>query len=192
MEVRSTRQPHPFFAPIGDCGACCVSGVTGMSVEEVYEFLKPHRGDYAAGKPKGDYCTLGYSTIIFMLQELGLAHENFLPAQNIHTLNPEYFPFGSPSHFNSREWEKLSKDRVRKGMVGIAQVNFDGQAHMSQHLNHNHFVIIYDLEDVETEHGSRTMVKVSCSVKGEYQVEAREFLWRFGGYNAIWVKPLKQ
>lgn len=159
----------------GDCGPACIAGVSGKEIHEIYELH---------GRVDG----LSYSSVIKLLNLMGIEYENFLPSYNMYSQNPEYYEFGMPAYINFKAWWDLSKDRINRGMVGLAKINMDGKANIEDFANH--FVIIYGLEKRKEHSAKDLIVLISCPTKGEYEVPVKEFLWKYGGYNAIWVKPL--
>ena len=165
---------HEGVNKTGDCGPACLAGISGKSITEIY---------HIHGRIDG----LSYSDIIKTLNVLGLEYENYLPNYNRHSDNPEYFEFGMPAYRNFNAWWDLSISRMKKGFVGLAKVHINGQANTEDFANH--FVIIYGMQKRKEHSAKDLIVLISCPTKGEYEIEAKNFLWKYGGYNAIWVKP---
>ena len=159
----------------GDCAPCCIAGISKASLTEIY--------DIVGGVKNG----LAYIDIIYILDKLHIAHENYLPSDNMWSNNPEYFTFGRPSWYNFQGWWKLSEQRMNRGFVGLANVNFNGKANIEDYTDH--FVLIYGLEQ-KSEMAKDKLVLISCSAKGEYKIAVKDFLWKHGGYNTIWAKPI--
>lgn len=166
--------PHANINPQGDCAPACIAGISGKTIQDIY-------------KLNGRIDGLAYSDVIRVLNLLGLEYENFLPSYKMHSDNPEYFEFGMPSHRNFNAWWELSVNRMQQGMVGLAKVHPNGLANIEDYTNH--FVIICGLEKRQEHSAKDLSVMISCPTKGEYEVPVKDFLWKYGGYNSIWVKP---
>ena len=175
MEYRALKQPRPMLNSMGDCAPCCIAGVSRKPLLEIY--------DIVGGVKNG----ITYMDVIRILNELHIPYENYLPSESMWSNNPEYFTFGRPSWYNFQEWWKLSNQRINNGLIGLANVNFNGKANIEDYTDH--FVIIYGL-DKKSEAAVDKLVLISCPAKGEYRIPVKEFLWKHGGYNTIWVKPL--
>lgn len=169
--------PHAGINESGDCGPCCVGSISRKSVREIYDLF--------VEIPSG----VCYGDIIMLLNKLGIEYENYLPSDRHWAENPEFFPIGKPSWRNWISWYELSQTRLRRGMIGIAPVNMKGELNITDYINH--FVLIVGFKQTG-DSASDKKVLISCPTKGDFEIQPKDFLWHYGGYNAIWVKPLYQ
>jgi hypothetical protein len=100
-----------------------------------------------------------------------------------------FHSFGSPAMQESIPWFNQVRMAIDAGYYGLAMVDFDGKGGPET----NHWVLIC---------GARTdgavlnkaitgQVLVSCSVQGDNWYEARDFLTRKGGYDVLFVRPVR-
>ena len=176
-------KPHAGINHGGDCGPCCLAGITGMTVREVYDICFNGTVDGTSYEDVYEACwklKIGKHIRYF---------HNQLPLSMKH-LEPRYQPFGNPSWENFNEWLSNAISQLKQGYVGLANVNMDGKA--PGDLRHqwmtNHWVLIVGAVD-DMSDGDRRMVHISCPTRGEFTIHPMEFLINYGGYNTIWVLP---
>lgn len=181
MILEYKAQKHQGINPGGDCGPCCLAGITGLSVREIYDkYLRRIDGT-------------SYGCIIEALWKLRFAgivqyHHTELPIRR-KRCDHEYQTFGNPSWEGFREWAEHVDSLIRQGYVGIAQVHLDGNA-MGDRKHQwytNHWVLINGIDYDKQADGNKLIVHVSCPTYGEYSKPVLEFLMNYGGYNPIWV-----
>lgn len=163
---------HAGIIKEGDCGACCLGAILGKTVKEIYDFFPEPRN-------------IAYHDVITVLQKSGTEYFNHFPILKFHDMRPDWFHFGFPGHHNWIAWFDQAESFVNAGKIGMAHVNLQGRANTEDYVDH--WVLI----QVE-KHGSNAIdkiVNVSCPTKGNYNVVAKDFLWKYGGYNTIWVTP---
>lgn len=183
--VKYRAKKHEGINPGGDCGPCCLAGVTFMDVKAIYENYF-HRID---GVSYGDMISACYK----LYWDLKIkAVDNKLVAEH-KIQDPEYATFGNPSWENFNNWFKHVIQKTSTGWVGIAQVHQDGKAagDLKHQFYTNHWVLIIGGQDDKREFNNR-LVHISCPTKGVYSVPPLEFLMNYGGYNTIWVLPLDE
>ena len=163
---------HAGILKEGDCGACCIGTIAGLSVQDVYDILDELRN-------------INYSLVLTILQKLSIEYENWLPNYHMIDNREDWFPFGYPAHQNWMEWFKISQDRTNKKMIGIANINLNGKANIDPYADHWVLITVSD----EGDKSINKMVNISCPTKGYYRVNAKDFLMMYGGYNTIWVYP---
>lgn len=156
----------------GDCGACCIGTIAGISVKDVYKIY-------------GKELCLPYHAILTIIQRLGIEYENWLPKYNMIDNREDWFTFGFPAHQNWLEWFKVSLGRSNRKMIGISNVNLHGKANYDPYADHWVLITISDNGDGY----KNKIVHINCPTKGYYKVNAQEFLMKYGGYNTIWVYP---
>lgn len=184
LKYVSTVQPVPAISNGGDCGACCLSGVTGKSIDEIYEL-------------KGEVGALSYFDVKNVLAKIpGHLIEGFPEAEELHR---GLHHFGMPSVANSHNWFNRLKWMIDGDFVGFAQINYKNEGNVNFETDHWVLLVGYSetWEDVTDETGkyigSRCDEKVivSCSAAGGslYSKDKRKFCKENGGYDAIYFKP---
>lgn len=193
---RAVPQPLPFLHPGGDCGACCLAGLLGTTVEEAY--------NVACHKPE-DHVSVGSGpgmrTALDLLESVGLLDRAVLdiPYWN----EPDVFSwFGRPGWGSFDAWFRYLRMALDAGYYGIAPVV------------HNHTGPVADIDHVVLLVGARfrwvanpndpseggrmgeEMVLVSDSSRTppsvpELWIHPREFLMRWGGYSLYLARPGK-
>ncbi len=176
VELNYRAFSHEGINPDGDCGPCCIAPLLGLTVKEVYD-KQEHIN------------SMSYDAIIKMLHREGAYFENYLPPDQFVDNNPQWFTFGKPSWWNFIRWFELSKRRLHGGLVGIAQVNMRGLAHIEDYTDH--WVLIYGFNHKSENAVDRTVL-ISCPTKGIFEISAKQFLRTYGGYNTIWVSPINK
>lgn len=172
---RAVTQPHPFIYKGGDCGACSLGGVLGISVPEVYKAFGSDGITHSGEMGRCLRCAVtDYADRILDV-----------PAKwDVYT---GCASFGQPAYFASVPWFNYIRMGIDAGYYGLATINYDGNGRPET----NHWIVIC---------GARTKgaivnelitgdILVSCSVRGECWYDAREFLKNFGGYDTMLVRP---
>jgi hypothetical protein len=164
--------------PSGDCGPCCLAGVTGVSVDQIYK-------DF--GRIDGmTYDCMYQMSWRYAVNGLLRCVSNDLPSLDSSAENPRWMTFGRPSWFNEYGWISNVSAKIIGGWIGIAMVNLWGKALEEEHANH--WVLVVGCNNSES-FKDRT-VDISCPTRGEFTIQSKDFLKNYGGYNVIWVKPL--
>lgn len=164
--------PHAGIMKKGDCGACCIGTIAGISVKGVYDVINEPR-------------YLSYHLVLTILQRLAIEHENWLPKYHMIDNREDWFTFGYPAYQNWYEWFRVSEGRTNRKMIGIAHVNSKGKANIDTYADHWVLITVSN----NGEHYKDKIVHINCPTKGHHSVNAQEFLMKWGGYNAIWVHP---
>ncbi len=185
--------PHEGINKGGDCGPCCLAGLTGLTVKTIY--------DKYFGRIDG----MSYSDIYEVCWKLKIdgtiqhVHSDLPLLKKMN--NAEYQVFGNPSWENFREWSTHVYDLLCRDYIGIAQVHQDGNAmgDKKHQWYTNHWVLIKGMSGITIDDNTlkrnieidKLRVHISCPTYGEYTKEPLEFLMNYGGYNPIWVYPKK-
>jgi len=172
---------HEGINPGGDCGPCCLSGITGIPVREIYD-------KYFNGRIDGTCYTDMLAACWKLYAQGKIKHiDTELPPNNKRP-DHEYMIFGNPSWENFIQWTEHVKQKTTHA-VGIAQVHMTGDAmgDRKHQWYHNHWLLITGAEMGESAAGK--VVHVSCPTLGEYTKQSLEFLMNYGGYNPIWIYP---
>lgn len=95
--------------------------------------------------------------------------------------------FGFPAHHESLAWFQHVRMAIDAGYYGLAMVDFDAACGPET----NHWVLLAGARTDTAKSGGVLTgeVFVSCSVRGGYWIEARQFLKTMGGYDALFVRP---
>lgn len=179
--IKYCAAPQQGINVSGDCGPCCISGITGIPVLDIYN------------KYVGRIDGLTYFDVYNLCLKLvddGIIEQvdNKLPDLPEYLEDPEWNTFGRPSWMNMHNWLNNVSFKVATGWIGIAMVNMRGFA-LEEAMHANHFVLIIGCQNGESY--SDKIVKISCPTLGYYEKPAKDFLKNYGGYNTIWVKPIK-
>ena len=192
---RSLRQPSPSVVSGGDCGACCIAGLLGISVEDAYEMQDPDcRPSSAKDKP----VPFGWENMSHSLEwrsggkiDAVLSNVPFWP-DTIHEANTF---FGFPGWNASIPWMKYVRMGLQAGYYGLCQIVFQGGGPLA--LN-NHWVMVCGARQF-SEPNPRVpgawdihdQLLVSCSAKCPegYWLNHMDMLRTYGGYNIILARP---
>jgi hypothetical protein len=179
---RAVPQPTPNVYPHGDCGACVLAGVFGLTVEETYQRFQ------------GKVDTFNYYERRNAIRQAvweGLAEHciDEFPEWPLNRIELQQ-EFGLTAwHQGGSYWNYL-RMAFAGGYYGIAEVNYEKQG---PEQPSNHVVLLCGAREHRPE--SRTIqdqLLVSCSARSspdEEWVEVHEFLKRRGGFNVLLVKP---
>lgn len=185
---RVIPQPSPHLYPAGDCGACVLGGLFGISVLEAYQHFQ------------GGLCeAIRYHQ---MIQALGTA-EGLGWADRIQTATPiwpvpiVHAAWGWRNTDMAYHWFNYLRMSFEAGYYAIALVDIERRGPTGDGTNH--WVLLcgsrnrYGLPGAtETENRIYQEVLVSCSATStpdERWEDAEEFLSLSGGYNVLLVRP---
>ena len=172
--IKSVKQQG--INKMGDCGQCCLAGITGKSVKEIYDSQERIDG-------------LSYFTMLSLIKKLGLIYDNKLPHLDDWRKkdgNEEWQTFGLPSYILSYEWLQNGYTKIKCGWIGLCLINFSGNAIDDEFADH--WVIVNNIKFNNEGLYNDDNVFISCPNRGEYSINVKKFLKYYGGYNAIWIK----
>ncbi len=179
---RSLPQPHPFIRHNGDCGACALGGMLGLSgPEEAYALLPDSQ---AFGPPE-------IRRALANAERSGLVDRivDDVPMWPLSAMHATNMPWGLPGWWcQSGAWFRHVRVAIDAGYYGLAPVSFAAGGARS-HIDH--IVLICGAREAERGRGE---IAVSCSARGgavEW-VGAHEFLRDRGGFNVLLARPVKQ
>jgi len=188
LERRVVPQPVPALSEGGDCAACVLAGVTGLSLELVVAELL------------NDKDSVGYFDTRTALE---IAHNEGL-LDRVVTDMPMWVErigkaaWGHPSWANSMAWFEYVQMAIDAGYYALASISFDGGGPL---VDTDHAVLICGVKQWIEPHptvegAGRYMhsILVSCSAKSspaEYWIDAEKFLTEFGGFNVMLARPAK-
>jgi hypothetical protein len=184
---RALPQPSPHVVPGGDCGACVLGALLGLTVAEFYPWFD-----------EGKVEALSWHTVRQALFQARSDRRIDRLVDDVPTW-PSYEAqanWGSPGWTQNMEWFHRVRMAIDGGYYGLCSVDFAARGPM---FGHDHFVMICGAREVTRPHptveGAGTIdqeVLVSCSasnVQG-YWIEAREFLKTRGGFNVLLARPV--
>ena len=207
---RPPKNPDPSLSPGGDCGACTLAGVLGISVQEAYNLHCS--GDYYGGSPIPQVSPFTiYSmrkTLESIVNDWGdesdkkdlLEHAvtdiPIWPYDSSLILNAA---FGMRSVLMCMGWRNHTRAMLHGGYYGIAQVwhgGTGGTPNLRDYGTTNHWIIIAGhrlvYEKTELCGSLREEILVcdsSTAMPLERWIEVLEFLTQWGGFAALWAKP---
>ncbi len=195
---RVLPQPNPHVVPGGDCGACVIAGVLGITITEAYELQdKDCRPKSAQDKP----VSFGWHDMSFTLKNGGWCGKNLTD-----TVIDEIPMWPGWIHksqltkgFCAWQYHLPWWNYVRMGLLGgfyaVCQVSLDPKGPLG---SHDHWVLVCGCKEEETPVAAVPGAKridqfllVSCSARHPQGVwwDASKMLIEHGGYNVILVRP---
>lgn len=181
---RALKQPSPAIVEGGDCGACALAGVTGLSIEQIYD-------DYS-GKREAFHKISMEQT----LDELK-RHEIL---DRVITDTPIWFDWrtlgmwGMPSWNMANQWFNYIVMAIDAGYYGIAHIDYDQKGPMA---SSDHIVVICGarqrLQPIKNSPGAKITqeILISCSgssPNGEWK-ELNNYLSTSGGFDCSLIRP---
>lgn len=181
---RVLPQPVPFVVDGGDCAACVLGSICGMSVREIYsEFANAIGGD----RPHG----LGFEDIRNVLHEAmarGII-DRFVVFQPMWFIPDGRCSFGVPGWNLKLQWFEYLLMAMDAGYYGLANVVFDKKGPFA---TPDHFVMIVGARMFVEDNAFKMQILVSCSSTKTPDVEwvnVDDFLKQRGGFNIIYARP---
>jgi len=209
VDSHAIHQPSPRFHSYGDCGACCLAGAVGWTAErlpELYEgSLQPfHGGSTRTYKDS----PLNWQDLIgkggpWLHNKLRLIEPVVIDPvgpdmsrwqQDLHN------PWATAPWSLIDPWFHRLRLYLQSGYVGMTTITFEGDGPYEKRSDGsmfnrgtNHWVLLNGAKAIREQRGDGgftqvEMVRVSCSVKGDYWANAREFLTLYGGYWLAFIR----
>jgi len=204
LDRRVIKQPIPQLNDGGDCGACVLGGLLDLGGDSTAQI----------GKIYVAFCESEAKSISQpkMLSILGEIKSRGLVEEFIHNVPIWQRPdsvsqFGSPGWTMASQWYQYIKMAIRAGYYGMAMVTSKGRGN---HAELDHWVMIcgFRQREIPNPHTRNSkdpkmrestiitqeilISNSSIKAKDERWIETRDFLKRFGGYNAILVLLTKK
>lgn len=183
---RVIPQPTPLVVPAGDCGACVLGGVFGLSVEETY--AKLHDGKRETFDHNHMYSALHQA------KYLGLVDRIITEAPMWPPPHESMRTFGSPSWTQALAWFAYLRMGMDAGYYAFARVN---HAKQGPWQSPDHWVLLVGVREVfpPGDEGGviHQQVLVSCSSRAtpdEEWVNVRDFLEHRGGFDLFLARPV--
>lgn len=182
---RVVPQPTPEINPGGDCGACVLAGLFGISVTDAYERLQGKVKPFSHGEMR----TALHEAVRFDLADRIVPSPARWPKKG-----EGYFDdFGDLASRHCIEWWTYLRLAFDAGYYAIAEVDHARSGPVSQP---DHWVLLVGVRErwpTDPKGGKIDQeVLVSCSSRktpDEEWVDAGDFLQRRGGYNALLARP---
>lgn len=197
---RVVPQPAPQLYPGGDCGACVLGGLLGITVAEVYERFQRD------GKVEAFSWSETRSALI-KAQWQGLL-DRVIDTVPIWPIRVDaHLIWGLPAWSMGQQWFSYVRMALDAGYYVTAAVDLDKAGPITEKAGKrlvtepDHYVMIVGArereEPIELDSGTKGArilqeVLVSCSstkTPDEEWVEARGFLRERGGYNVLMARP---
>jgi len=198
---RVIQQPTPQINEGGDCGACVIGGLLYDGGDATSQVAKIYV-TYCKSKPD----SISQPRMLAILHEVkarGLI-EDFNHWVPMWQRPDSMSQFGSPGWTMALQWYDYIKIVIRAGYYGMAMVTSAGRGN---HADLDHWVLIcgFRQREIPNPHTRNSkdpkmrestiitqeilISNSSTKAKNERWIEARDFLKRFGGFNAILVLP---
>lgn len=186
---RRAQPQGAVIVPGGDCGACVLGGLLGMSVKDAYTLNE-------TGEQPLSWTTMRQA--LFEARSRGLV-DRLLDDVPFWPSYEAVAAWGSPGWGCNLEWFGRVRMAIDAGYYGVAQINFAGQGPLAEH---DHWVMICGAREVTVPMTGPNMprgaaridqeVLVSCSASNVagYWIEARALLKTKGGYNLLLARPV--
>lgn len=188
---RVIRQPIPALNPGGDCGPCCLAGLFGLSIEDIYERIK--------NEEKAGLSWLGM--YYFLHQAVADRLVDFVitdvPSWQ---RSPSQMLFGNPGWCSNLQWFGYMTMAFQAGYYGLAAVAHDRTGPLSATVG-DHWVLLCGararFEPTQNPHAKVLVTEILVSNSSsqptakEGWVDVLEFLRNWGGYNCFLVRPAK-
>lgn len=181
---RVIPQPTPNLYPIGDCGACVLGGLFGLTVPEVYARFR--------GKVES-FSWWEMHKALYQADSEGLADRIVTATPDWpQTTHPATRAWGTPSTMVNLEWFSYIRMAIDAGYYALA--NVDSTRSGIGGSGPNHWVLLCGTRVVRPEECGviRQEVLVSCSSRStpdEEWVWGLEFLRDRGGFNVLLARP---
>ena len=197
------RNPVPCISHGGDCGACAIAGVTGLTPKEAYKFHFP--GTYLGGKAQKKESPVSVSHMAESLVATGRVEhiiEGMINMTSMDYAPPEWGAFGPLPHYQAVLYFNLFRALLSAGYYRLCTVSSGGSGFSGQMKQQtNHWIMINGirghLEPVMSFPDAKKYeyeIRISDSANSRPHcvwVDIGEFLQCWGGMVGVWAKPKK-
>jgi hypothetical protein len=189
----SHPQPNPKFLPDGDCGYCCLAGIMNSSVNEAYEYvdkIRPTRTDMSKTRDAMSNLTMRAIADVWNTSQTTLKLEGLDARKLCVDIWECKQSWGTPSWEMSNVWANKIYEILKNDYALMASIDFRGRGPRFKDRETDHAVLIIGLKDIKTRINEIAVridiiITISCSVRGIWECEVDEFLFKYGGFNAI-------
>ena len=186
---RAHAQPSPHRVAVGDCGACVLGGLMGLTVDQTYALVCGPRTFPLSSGPR----SIGWQE---MREVVGAAETKGTIARALTDIPiwPNATPsacltWGVTAPWQSRAWWGYVTTAIDAGLYGLACVSFKGAGSDSE--GPDHWVLLVGYRRRVDGSQIRDELLVSCSARhpeGRW-VDRNDFLRKWGGFNTLWARP---
>ncbi len=176
-------QPSPHRVAVGDCGACALGGLMGVSVDEAYALARDD------GPPR----SIGWQE---MAQALRGSYGRGRLSRALldvpiwpNAVSSMCLTWGVTASWQSHAWWNLAATAIDAGLYGLACVSFKAAGSDSE--GPDHWVLIVGYRSRVDGSQIRDELLVSCSTRhpeGRW-IDRNDFLRQWGGFNTLWARP---
>ena len=189
LPKRVVQQPKPQIHKGGDCAACVLAGLVGMTVEEIYTDVYEQELDKVRAPSWIEM--VRYLTKLYYDGEL----DRFITDTPYWSSNDAQRTFGDTFARQSSEWFKYVVMALDAGYYGLLNYSFDGKG---PHSYPDHFVMVVGAraksKKIRNKAGWRVeqSLLISCSsskTKAEFWVTLGRLARDHGGFNIMLARP---
>lgn len=178
LPLRATPQPSPHLIAGGDCGACVLGGLLGLTVPEVYERFVVAR-----------YKQMQSVHYDCMRDALERACEAAVLDAPLWPVDAEWRAFGLDGMNQYGKWQRYVRMALEAGYYGVTCVDQGGRGSASH--GGNHWQLLCGWRPDPTGVTVIDEVLVSCSARhpdGRW-ISARDYTHQHGGLNVLLARP---
>jgi hypothetical protein len=179
---RVIPQPSPFMVQGGDCGACVLGGIFGLSVPETYErFITSRFGKLQS------FCWENIVDALNDAERKGLADRAVVQVP-IWPIDTQWMTWGLVGANQYFAWQAYLRMAFDAGYYAIAGISIDGKGAAA--YGPDRWVLLCGWRP-SPEGTVLDEILVSCSARhpeGRW-VKSRDFLQQQGGYNVLLARP---
>ena len=208
---RALRNPQPSMNPGGDCGACALAGVLGVSVPVAYSYHCS--GNYHSGEPISRVSPFSIYSMQKTLESLVNDWDTHMDRVGLleHVVvDIPIWPYDSSLLLNASFgmrgnlmycWRANARAMLHGGYYGIGQVQHGGFSetpNLNTYGTSNHWILIVGHRIVhESREHSRSLHEEllisdsSLAMPAEQWINCNDFQSRWGGFATLWAKPAK-
>jgi hypothetical protein len=190
LPLRVVPQPMPQINKGGDCGACVLAGLSGLTVEQIYtEIYEQKLEDANAPSWIGAHDALGKLYWNGYLDRLVTRVPHWSQPDSQRT-------FGDQAILQSIEWFDYVTMGLDAGYYGLMNYSMDGGGSASMP---DHYVMVCgarrrSVPHKKVEGASKILAElfISCSstkTEPEFWIESLELLSERGGFNIMMARP---
>ena len=203
--ITPIKQPKPRINEGGDCGACCIAGIIGYTAEQLPKLYKNILKPYYGGTPREvgsvNWADLLDKTSKFMHNKLQITEPVVIDNINFNDVekhNIYHNPYYSTPWNLIKPYIHKLRTYLEAGYIAMTTIKYDGTANPLDFKGTDHWVIINGVKKettkVKLDSGYRYdvefKVKIGCSVKGQYWINAEKLIKNHGGFNLAFIRKI--
>ncbi len=201
IDRKPVPQPHPYIVSGGDCGGCCLTGLLNFppeKIREIYEMAWENQDDGKINSFSMVSMQRALDNFMYRQKLIEIWIDDYvLPTAYVSTTWGMPTPWGYPGYKLEMEWTQRLRTYLEAGYVGLAEVLFSGESNITNEYKHkdtNHWILLTGARSIfiSNEFGGghwERQIRMSCSVKGNVWLKAKQFLMRYGGFKTLYIRP---